>query len=162
VEQDMTAGSPLHAADIIRLETHHNALLELCLQLEDAAEDVTTGAATAFDYQALAKAIPALLSEAHLLEETVLFPDFDHHAGSGFATVVIERLKAEHRCDRLSAEELAGLLQAVSEGQCQLAADTVAYMIRGFLESLRRHILSENLMLEALLAAKSEKREVFG
>jgi hypothetical protein len=27
---------------------------------------------------------------------------------------------------------------------------------------LRRHILSENLMLEALLAAKSEKREVFG
>jgi hypothetical protein len=35
-------------------------------------------------------------------------------------------------------------------------------MIRGFLESLRRHVLSENLMLEALLAAKSEKREVFG
>jgi len=121
MKPDMTAGSPLHAADIIRLETHHNALLELCLQLEEAAEDVTTGAGKAFDYQALAKAIPALLSEAHLLEETVLFPDFDHHAGSGFATVVIERLKAEHRCDRLSAEELAATLQAVSEGRCPLS-----------------------------------------
>ena len=158
----MTAGSPLHAAAISRLEIHHNALLKLCLQLEDVAEDITTGATTAFAYQVRAKAIPSLLSEAHFLEETVLFPDFGHHAGSGFATVVIERLKAEHRCDRLSAEELATTLQAVSEGRCRLAADTVAYMIRGFLESLRRHILSENLMLEALLAAKSEKREVFG
>lgn len=158
----MTAGSPLHAAAISRLETHHNALLKLCLLLEDAAEDITTSATTAFDYQGRAKAIPALLSEAHLLEETVLFPDFDHHAGSGFATVVIEQLKAEHRCDRLAADELAATLQAMSEGRCLLAADTVAYMIRGFLENLRRHILSENLMLEALLAAKSEQREVFG
>ncbi|GLU26196.1 hemerythrin domain-containing protein [Brucella sp. NBRC 12950] len=158
----MTAGSSLQAADISRLETHHNALLRLCLQLEEAGEDVATGAAAAFDYQALAKEIPALLSEAHWLEETILFPAFDHHGGSGFATVVIERLKAEHRCDRLAVEELAETLQAVTEGRCLLAADTVAYMICGFLESLRRHILSEDLMLEALLAAESEKRKVFG
>ncbi|QNQ64072.1 hemerythrin domain-containing protein [Brucella sp. 6810] len=153
--------SELHAADINRLEAHHQTLLDLCLQLEEAAEDVQTPGSPQ-DYIKLADAIPRLLDETHELEETVLFPDFQRQSGSYFAGVVIERLKAEHRCDRLSAEELSRTLRAVANGQCKLAPDTVAYMVRGFLESLRRHILSEKLMLEALLAAKSEQREVFG
>ncbi len=36
--------SELHAADINRLEAHHQTLLDLCLQPEEAAEDVQTPA----------------------------------------------------------------------------------------------------------------------
>ncbi len=157
----METSPKLHAADINHLEAHHHDLLDLCLQLEEAADDLQT-AGSPRNYAVLADAIPRLLDEAHELEEKVLFPDFDRQGGSYFAGVVIERLKAEHRCDRLSAEELSRTLRAVTEGQCKLAPDTVSYMVRGFMESLRRHILSEKLMLEALLAAKSEQREVFG
>lgn len=153
--------SPLRASDVSHLEAHHGDLLNLCLQLEETAEELEFNASPQ-DYLRLAAFIPMLVGETHALEEQVLFPDFSQQANSHFARVIIERLKAEHRCDRLAADELAQTLTAIAEGKSTRAPETVSYMIRGFLESLRRHILSEKLMIEALLAAKSEQREVFG
>lgn len=157
----MDAPSVLHATDISRLEAHHHDLLELCLRLEEIAEDLETGTSVP-EYRRISTLIPRLVGETHALEEEVLFPDFSRQAHSHFANAVIERLKAEHRCDRLAAEELSQTLMAVADGRCRLASDTISYMVRGFMESVRRHILSEKLMIEALLAAKSEEREVFG
>lgn len=157
----MDTPSALHATDISRLEAHHHDLLELCLQLEEIAGDLESGASMP-EYRHIATLIPRLVSEAHALEEEVLFPDFSRQAHSHFANAIIERLKAEHRCDRLAAEELSQTLTAIAEGRSKLASDTVSYMLRGFMESVRRHILSEKLMIEALLVAKSEEREVFG
>ncbi|NKC23181.1 hemerythrin domain-containing protein [Ochrobactrum oryzae] len=151
----------LHATDISRLEAHHHELLQLCLQLEEIAGDLESDASMQ-EYWRIAKLIPRLVSETHALEEEVLFPDFSRQAHSHFANAIIERLKAEHRCDRMAAEELSQTLTAVAKGCSNLAADTISYMMRGFMESVRRHILSEKLMIEALLAAKSEQREVFG
>ncbi|MEN5246921.1 hemerythrin domain-containing protein [Brucella pseudintermedia] len=150
----------LHAVDISRLEAHHHELLELCLQLEEIADDRETGSAGQ-ECRRIAMLIPRLVGETHALEEEVLFPDFRRQAHSHFANAIIERLKAEHRCDRLAAEELSQVLIALAEGRCSLAPDTISYMVRGFIESVRRHILSEKLMIEALLAAKSGEREVF-
>ena len=110
----------------------------------------------------LADAIPPLLKSVHDLEERLLFPDFDRHAGSCFAAMTIERLKAEHRCDRLAAEELSLTLKAVADGRCGLSPDTVARMLAGFQESLRRHVFSEKMILESLLAAKDDERKIFG
>ncbi|MEJ5019060.1 hemerythrin domain-containing protein [Ochrobactrum vermis] len=157
----MDAPSVLRAADVSRLETHHHDLLELCLQLEEVAGDLETDVSME-EYRRIALLIPRLVGETHALEEDVLFPDFSRQAHSHFATAIIERLKAEHRYDRLAAEELSQTLMAIAEGRSSLASDTISYMLRGFLESVRRHILSEKLMIEALLAAKSEEREVFG
>ena len=157
----MDAPSVLDATDISRLEAHHHDLLELCLRLEEIAEDLETGTSVQ-EYRRISTLIPRLVGETHALEEEVLFPDFSRQAHSHFANAVIERLKAEHRCDRLAAEELSQTLMAVADGRCRLASDTISYMVRGFMESVRRHILSEKLMIEALLAAKSEEREVFG
>ncbi len=153
--------SQLHAIDISHLETHHNDLLDLCLQLEDIADQAETTASRQ-DYLRLANLIPALIMRTQTLEEEVLFPDFNRQAGSHFASVIIERLKGEHRCDRLASQELVETLISMAENRCSLAPATMGYMMCGFLESLRRHILSEKLMIEALLAAKSEQREVFG
>ncbi|MCO5153145.1 MULTISPECIES: hemerythrin domain-containing protein [unclassified Shinella] len=147
----------LNAADIGRLETLHQALLGICLRLEEAASEP----GTASELQALAEAIPPALKAVHELEERLLFPDFDRHAGSCFAAMAIERLKAEHRCDRLAAEELALTLKAVANGRCGLSPETVSRMIGGFQESLRRHVFSEQMILETLLAAKAEARDVF-
>nr|WP_298097300.1 hemerythrin domain-containing protein [uncultured Shinella sp.] len=152
------SGQTLAAADIGRLEALHGNLLDLCLRLEEAAGD-PAGAAELRD---LADAIPPLLKSVHDLEERLLFPDFDRHAGSCFAAMTIERLKAEHRCDRLAAEELSLTLKAVADGRCGLSPDTVARMLGGFQESLRRHVFSEKTILESLLAAKAEAREIFG
>ena len=151
-------GQSLAAADIGRLEALHGNLLDLCLRLEEAAGDP----GSAEELRGLAEAVPPLLKAVHDLEEHLLFPDFDRHAGSCFAAMTIERLKAEHRCDRLAAEELSLTLKAVADGRCGLSPDTVARMLGGFQESLRRHVFSEKMILESLLAAKAEAREVFG
>ena len=157
-------GTPLpqafDAADIGRLEACHGDLLDLCLRLEAAAGEVDA-TADGPDWRRLAAAIPLLLGQAQELEERVFFPDFDRHAGSCFAAMTIERLKAEHRYDRLAAEELSLTLTALADGRCGLAAETVARMIGGFQESLRRHVLTERIMLEALIAARFEARAVF-
>jgi iron-sulfur cluster repair protein YtfE (RIC family) len=147
----------LAAADIGRLEALHRDLLDLCLRLEAAASEP----GVAGELRALADAVPPLLSAVHELEERLLFPDFDRHAGSCFAAMAIERLKAEHRCDRLAAEELSLTLTAVADERCGLSPQTVSRMIGGFQESLRRHVFSEQMILEALLSAKAEARDVF-
>ena len=152
------SGSTLTAADIRRLETLHSDLLNLCLRLEEAASDP----AIAEELRDLADAIPPLLKSVHDLEERLLFPDFDRHAGSCFAAMTIERLKAEHRCDRLAAEELSLTLKAVADDRCGLSPDTIARMLGGFQESLRRHVFSEKLLVERLLAAKDDERKIFG
>mgnify|MGYP001283857016 FL=1 len=148
----------LAAADIGRLETMHGRLLDLCLRLEEAAGDPGLPG----ELRELADTIPPLLKAVHDREERLLFPDFDRHAGSCFAALAVERLKAEHRCDRLAAEELALTLKAVTDGRCGLSPDTVSRMLSGFQESLRRHVFSEKMILETLIAAKAEAREVFG
>lgn len=152
------SGQTLAASDIGRLETLHGHLLDLCLRLEEAAGDP----GIAGDLRELADTMPPLLESVHDLEERLLFPDFDRHAGSCFAALAIERLKAEHRCDRLAAEELSLTLKAVADGCCELSPDTVSRMLGGFQESLRRHVFSEKIVLESLLAAKGEARDIFG
>lgn len=152
------SGQTLAAADIGRLETLHGELLGLCLRLEEAAGDP----AIVGELRDLADAIPPLLKSVHDLEERLLFPDFDRHAGSCFAAMTIERLKAEHRCDRLAAEELSLTLRAVADGRCGLSPETLSHMLGGFQENLRRHVFSEKMILETLLAARSEEREIFG
>ncbi|QRM57156.1 hemerythrin domain-containing protein [Sinorhizobium sp. BG8] len=151
------SGPTLAAADIGRLEALHQNLLDLCLRLEEAAADTDVTA----ELRDLADAIPPLLAAVHNLEEHLLFPDFDRHAGSCFAAMAIERLKAEHRCDRLAGEELSLTLKAVAEERCALSPETVSRMMVGFQESLRRHVFSEMMILEALLSAKAEARDIF-
>ncbi|MCF3641727.1 hemerythrin domain-containing protein [Rhizobium sp. TRM95111] len=147
----------LAAADISRLETLHQDLLNTCLRLEEAAcEPGIQG-----ELRELAGAIPPLLEAVHDLEERLLFPDFDRHAGSCFAAMAIERLKADHRYDRLAANELQVVLEAQADGKRTLEPETIGRMLQGFQEALRRHIQTESLLLEALLAAKSESREIF-
>ena len=132
----------LAAADIGRLETLHGNLLDLCLRLEEAAGDP----GVAGELRALADAIPPLLKAVHDLEERLLFPDFDRHAGSCFGAMLTEQLKAEHRYDRFAAQELSQTLNALVEQRCPLPLATVTAMMRGFAETLRRHLANHPVL----------------
>lgn len=150
----------LDAAGLVELECNHDGLLRLCLTLEEISDSIPFDVESAVCLH-VAEGLGPLLAQAHRLEERILFPDFDKNAGSCFAAMMIERLKAEHRCDGLACEEMVETLTTMAEGRCPLPPETVRYMLRGFLEGLRRHVSSERLMIETLLAAKAEGREVF-
>lgn len=53
-------------------------------------------------------------------------------------------------------------MKAIADGRSRLSPETVWRMLGGFQESLRRHVFSEKMILESLLAAKSEARGIFG
>jgi Hemerythrin HHE cation binding domain. len=150
----------LNAKDLRGLEANHQGLLRVCLDLEQAMDELGHDTPQT-DLRRLADSIVQCLKEAHDLEERILFPDFDRRAGSCFSAMIIEQLKAEHRYDSLAAEELSLTLRALTEGRCRLSFETIVCMLGGFLECLRRHVSTEKLMIEALLVAEAEGREIF-
>ena len=154
----MTITAKLSARNLAALEQNHTTILRLCLTLEEIAaslpDEIDT--ATCLD---TSKNIAELIKATHALEEEVLFPDFSSNAGSYFAPHMIEQLKAEHRCDLLAGQEVATTLKELADNKCA-SASSARYLLLGFLEALRRHVHSEKLIIEALLVAEAEGREV--
>ncbi|WP_105382402.1 hemerythrin domain-containing protein [Neorhizobium alkalisoli] len=154
----MTIKAKLSAQNLAVLERNHEALLELCLALEEIASSLP-GEIDRVTCLAASEDIGALIEMTHVLEEEVLFPDFSSNAGSNFAQRMIERLKAEHRCDLLAGREVSKTLKelATSSGA---SISSAHHLLQGFQEALRRHVHSEKLIIEALLVAEAEGREV--
>ncbi|MFB9948236.1 hemerythrin domain-containing protein [Rhizobium puerariae] len=155
----MSANANLKAHDLAELEGNHEALMALCLALEEIAFSLPQEVDRDACLNASQVMVP-LLRQTHRMEERILFPDFDRNAGSHFAATLIEQLKAEHRCDVLACEEVAQTLKALAENAGPPQAGSVRYMLQGFLESVRRHVLSEKLIIETLLIAEAEGREI--
>lgn len=156
-ETIMDAGAKLNARDLAALERNHEALLRLCLILEEIVSslpDEVDGAACT----AASETVADLLEATHRLEEHVLFPDFRSNAGSHFARRMIEQLKAEHRCDLMASRDVVTVLKALA-GNGPVPAGA-GHLLAGFLEALRRHVHSEKLIIEALLVAEADGREV--
>lgn len=156
----MSAAPNLNAGDLAELEANHQELLALCLTLEEIAfslpSEVDGDACLA-----ASDAMAPLLRRTQQIEERILFPDFDRNAGSHFAATLIEQLKAEHRCDLLACEEVSHTLKTIADhGSPPQTTGPARYMLRGFLEGVRRHVLSEKLIIETLLVAEAEGREV--
>ncbi len=151
--------APLDSTNLVALERSHEDLLIFCLRVEEIADSLQLGIDKQDCLDVSQNMLP-LLKQTHLIEEQILFPDFDRNAGSRFAGTMIQSLKAEHRCDALACAETMRTLTDLAEGRNALVADTVRYMLNGFVESVRRHISLEKLMIEALLVARSEGREI--
>lgn len=151
----------LDALHLKGLTANREVLLALCLRLEEVADVLSSPTVGEGDFAQMALDLKPHLEETQSLEESLLFPEFDRHAGSCFGAMLVEQLKAEHRYDRLAAEELSQTLQALAEGRSRLALATITAMMRGFAENLRRHVHSEDVLIETLLAARAEGREIF-
>lgn len=148
----------LTAAEVQRLEAHHQGLLDLCLELEEMASELESGRVPARTRH-LAKTLEPLIAAAHRLEEDSLYPDLERHAGSCFGSLMITQIKSEHRVDLRAARELALTFAALASRRCKLGLDTVAHMVRGFQEYLRRHIAAEQMLLFSLLSVEDEQVE---
>lgn len=145
-----TTGSSLTATEVKALEDKHRDLLILCLKLEELAANLDTGEIPR-GLQKVAKHIEPLVAAAHTLEEQKLYPDLELHAGSCFGSLLLDQVKSEHRVDRRAARELSLTLAAVAHKRCKLNLDTVAHMVRGFQDAVRRHITAEQMLLQQLL-----------
>jgi hypothetical protein len=60
----------------------------------------------------------------------------------------------------MACEEVARTLERMAEDGGRPPKSSIRYMLQGFLESVRRHVYSEKLIIETLLVAEAEGREV--
>lgn len=147
----------LDEQELKTLRQNHEELLGLCRSLEELADSLPFAINEKLCREVSDLVMP-LLSRTQDFEEQLLFPDLDRSAGSCFTAMMIERLKNEHRCDRLAAEEISLTLKAMLRGHCGLTFETIGYMLRGFFECVRRHVAAEKAMIEQLIPAGPEPR----
>jgi hypothetical protein len=148
----------LSARNLAALEVNHRALLDLCLTMEElssaSAEEIEPAMC-----ETVAERLIPLLTAAQQLEERALFERFASAADSTFGVRITEELKAEHRCDLHAAADALSALSAIKGNIAAL--DPSRHLLRGFAEALRRHINSERLMIETLIASEAEGRTIF-
>jgi len=122
----------------------HVAHQKLCDLLEEIA-DVLPAGVDQKKAQRAANLLKYELPLHHQIEEQALFPllvkyaNCDDNAGE-----IVTRLNEEHLIDESFAEELIEFLEQLSQGKQLEDANMFGYMLRGFFENYRRHILWEN------------------
>ncbi len=117
--------------------------LRLCKELEEIADSLPSGVSRQKCIYA-AKALGPLIKGAHHYEDTVLFPQLESQVlALPDLPKTLARLKFEHFEDECFAEELTERLLQLGSGRSDVNMEATGYMLRGFFESLRRHIAFE-------------------
>ncbi|RVD12700.1 MAG: hemerythrin domain-containing protein [Mesorhizobium sp.] len=120
----------------------HLEKLQLCDALERIAD--TLPKVDRLKCLSTANAIVPLLRNIHRYEETMIFPAYEAALNSRDANLdSTRRLRAEHVEDECFASEVTEILLAIGHGKTIDNAEAVGFMLRGFFESLRRHIAFE-------------------
>lgn len=134
-----------------RLGACHEQVFHLCDELE-AIADSLPGNLDRQHCLHVARAMCRVLSDAHHVEEALLFPALEQLSATlKTMPATLERLRFEHYGDMCFAEDLQDALLALGRGESRLSAETAGYMLRGFFESVRRHVAFEREMLTPLL-----------
>lgn len=138
------------------LEANHLEQLALCARLEEVADDLPEVADTQMCLH-LARRVLPLVKRAHEYEENTLFPLLQAaEAKGGPLAQTIERLRYEHWEDEAYADEVSdGLISFVTD-RASSNPETLAYMLRGFFEGLRRHIAFEREYIVPILARAAD------
>jgi hemerythrin-like domain-containing protein len=122
----------------------HVSHQKLCDLLEEIADVLPAGV----DQKKALRAVNLLKYELplhHQIEEQALFPLLVKYAArEDNADEIVTRLNEEHVVDESFAEELIEFLEQLAQGKQLEDANMFGYMLRGFFESYRRHIMWEN------------------
>ena len=133
----------------------HESQLALCDELEAVADSLPSRV----DRQRclhLARAVCPIVSSSHDAEERLLFATLERLPNrSADLDRTLDRLRYEHFEDVCFAEELHDALLALGRGEERVSAEAVGYMLRGFFESVRRHVAFERELLLPLLKVGS-------
>ncbi|WP_411036677.1 hemerythrin domain-containing protein [Shinella sp. BYT-45] len=134
---------PTDAVSLDWLRKAHDAQLTLCQALEEIADSLPANINRQKCIYAAKSLIP-LINGIHRYEEEALFPMLQGNgSGAGELAEAIARLKFEHVEDECFAEELTDTLTRLGSGDGTVNAEAAGYMLRGFFESIRRHIAFE-------------------
>ncbi|MGB7432580.1 MAG: hemerythrin domain-containing protein [Ahrensia sp.] len=150
---------PLKREQVIpTLNQHLDVQAGLCDALEKFA-DRLPDAVTPDECLTLAQMVYPAVHRAHQFEENVLFPLLVQlGSNEGEMQKTLDRLHGEHWEDEAFAEELAQALREFAlMADKRKTVDTLAYMIRGFFEGLRRHLAFEREHLMPILTAGSAR-----
>lgn len=138
----LAARSGREAVPAAVMKRAHLEKLRLCEALERIAD--TLPRVDCLACLATANAIVPLLRNTHQYEEAVIYPVYEAaSAGSDANLASIRRLRAEHVEDECFAGEVTEILLAIGHGETVENAEAIGFMLRGFFESLRRHIAFE-------------------
>lgn len=124
----------------------HDVQVGIC----DALELIADGLPEDVDRRLCGQVVSFLrydLPVHHLDEEEGLFPLLRQSAITGEDLAVagiLGQLVTEHGKDESAAEELVDHLDALGRGERPAYPDLLGYMLRGFFEGYRRHVLWEN------------------
>ena len=120
----------------------HREKLQLCDALERIADALPS--VDRVKCLGTANVLVPLLRSIHRYEETIVFPAYEAAVqGSNASVASIPRLRAEHVEDECFADEVTEILLAIGHGATVENAEAIGFMLRGFFESLRRHIAFE-------------------
>lgn len=146
---------PTDAVSLDWLKKAHDAQLTLCTALEEIADSLPANINRQKCIYAAKSLIP-LINGIHRYEEEALFPMLEiKGSGDEELAEAIARLKFEHVEDECFAEELTDTLTRLGSGDGTVNAEAAGYMLRGFFESIRRHIAFEQqfMLRETRLAS---------
>ena len=122
---------------------HLKAQEAICAELEAIADSLPASADHQMCIQVTRSLLP-LIKQAHQFEEDQLFPQLlkvsDPHLD---LAQTIKRLHAEHLSDEDYAEELCNAISSFLADVYHSKAENLGWMLRGFFESIRRHIAFE-------------------
>lgn len=125
------------------------------LALADHLEVIADGLPDRIDRQdclLMSRAIGPMLTRIQHFEETEIHPAL--LAWPALQSEIIDtigRLKLEHQVDACYAEDVQDMLHGLGEGRPSLSPDAAGFMLRGFFESLRRHVAFEQQLILPLL-----------
>ena len=140
---------------VMRLFLNHLTSLDaLCHDLEMIAD----GLPASIDAQTslvIAGNIVPIISSAHKFEEEHIYPILLNAVRNGATMKVeIDRLKTEHWIDSDLGEEISLALKEYVSNQNPVKAETLSWMLRGFFESMRRHIAFEHAVILPVVRKK--------
>jgi hypothetical protein len=121
----------------------HDKKVALCEELETIADRLPSNIDELTCLSVAAKLLP-ILRLAHEYEESVIFPAYEKAVADIGRSMSIDRLRGEHISDECFAADLTGILLKIGHGGYVDQAETFGFMLRGFFDSLRRHVAFEN------------------
>lgn len=141
--QTTQSSSEIRDNPLEMISRDHREHLGLCDKLEEIADSLPNS----IDRHACTIAALALryrVGVHHAVEEEALFPLLRARIGNDIVfTRTLLRLQDEHRTDEGYCDEVLELLTSLSTGNPPENADAAGYLLRGFFESMRRHIAFE-------------------
>jgi len=140
------------------LTRHLDTQTRLCDALERFADNLPDNV-SADDCLAIAQSVFPTVHRAHQFEENILFPMLQRKCArqQGLAQT-LDRLHGEHWEDESYAEEIAQGLREFACDRNPRDAETIAYMVRGFFEGLRRHLAFEREHILPMLEAGEQAK----